>query len=280
MLSTSFPEVRFIQSTANLGFARANNAAFPHSHGEFVLFLNPDTEIPGPSLSAMIGFMRSHSNVGILGCKLLNSDHTLQTSCVQSFPTLLNQTLDSDFLRRIWPNSSLWGTTALTSRSLEPKVVPALSGACIMLRRSVFTQVGMFSEEYHMYAEDIDLSYKVLKANFLCYYLPTALVIHHGGGSSKTIQPDLTVIAMREAVWRFLVKTRGSTYGKIYRLLIAVSAIFRIFVALFISLIQIICQNDSRSSLAVVRKYRAVFLWSTLRLKALTSPNNTPSAFL
>src|SRR5271165_5655937 len=95
MLSREFPQVRFIQSRENIGFARACNLGFRNSTGRVVLFLNPDTKVLGNALSSMVDGLESQSHAGAIGCKLLNGDGSLQTSCIQSFPTILNQALDN-----------------------------------------------------------------------------------------------------------------------------------------------------------------------------------------
>src|SRR6185312_9935428 len=103
MLAAEFPQVRFVQSEKNLGFAGANNLGFRNSVGENLLLLNPDTEIIGSAIPAMLSLLRFTPDAGIIGCKLLNSDGTIQTSCVQRFPSILNQALDADYLRLKFP---------------------------------------------------------------------------------------------------------------------------------------------------------------------------------
>src|SRR4030066_516351 len=103
MLKQCYPQVQFIQSEKNLGFSKANNEAFRVTHGQYVLFLNPDTEIVGTAIPIMLGYLQQMPNAGSVGCKLLNADKTVQTSCIQPFPTILNQFLDSEFLRALWP---------------------------------------------------------------------------------------------------------------------------------------------------------------------------------
>lgn len=154
MLRENYPDVRFVQSATNLGFARANNRAFEEATGENLLFLNPDTELTGPAITRLRSHLHSHPNAGIVGCRLLNSDGTLQSSCIQSIPTIWNQLLNSQFLRTRWPKSGLWGMAPLFQQGIAPREVEAISGACLMVRRHTFQQVNGFSEEYFMYAED------------------------------------------------------------------------------------------------------------------------------
>ncbi len=157
MLRNTYPEVRFIQSELNVGFGQANNRAFEASLGDSVLFLNPDTTVVGHAISVMHACLQQLPMAGAIGCRLLNGDHSLQTSCVQSFPTITNQVLDADWLRARWPSARLWGTRALYARDDAPQVVEAVAGACVMVKREVFERAGRFSKEYFMYCEDIDL---------------------------------------------------------------------------------------------------------------------------
>src|SRR5690606_31300734 len=113
MLAAEFPAAVYIQSDSNIGFARANNLGLRHARGGYILFLNPDTEFIEPAIPRLLESMTADSTIGAMGCKLLNRDRSLQTSCVQSFPTPLNQALDSEWLRIRTPHSPLWGMAAL-----------------------------------------------------------------------------------------------------------------------------------------------------------------------
>ena len=256
MLYENFPEVIFIQSQENVGFARANNHAFGHSCGRSVLFLNPDTEIEGSAINIIYTYLRKLPKTGALGCKLLNSDRSIQTSCIQSFPTILNQVLDSEYLRLRFPKSSLWGTASLFENKSEPSLVDAISGACIMMDRDVFEQIGKFSEEYFMYTEDIDLCYETRQAGYLNYYLPEATVIHHGGGSSQEAKSNFAVVMMCQSMYTFLMKTKGHSYAWCYRLSMLFNALLRLFILL------ISCVGFKRQKMNSINKWQAVLQWT------------------
>ncbi|HJR59555.1 MAG TPA: glycosyltransferase family 2 protein [Vicinamibacterales bacterium] len=228
MMAEHYPQMRFIQSSTNLGFAKANNRAFEATSGEAVLFLNPDTELVGPALEILLAALTSRPDAGLVGCRLLDSDGTVQSTCIQSIPTILNQLLGSDLLRRRWPRSRLWGMAALYDDRPGPHEVEAVSGACVLVRRQVFTKVGRFSEDYFMYAEDMDLSYKVRQAGYRNYYVPSATVTHHGGSSSDQAASAFAAVMMREAIWRFLRKTRGDAYALGYRIAMLCAATGRL----------------------------------------------------
>ncbi len=261
MLRQHFPQVRFIQSDRNLGFAKANNAAFLQSSGRYLLFLNPDTELGIPAVNIMYDYMQNLPNAGAVGCKLLNADRTVQTSCIQSFPTIVNQFLDSDFLRKMWPKSALWGNAPLFSAQMKPEEVEAIAGAFIMVKRSIFEQVGFFSEDYFMYAEDMDLCYKIRQAGYTNYYIPNASAIHFGGGSTEKEPSDFSVVMMRESVWRFMNKTRGKMYGLAYRVSILISAIGRLLLLTFLLPLQLVRKSGATWNVSF-KKWRAILTWS------------------
>jgi GT2 family glycosyltransferase len=235
MLRQSYPHVKFIQSGINLGFAKANNEAFKASRGRNLLFLNPDTEIQGFAIETLHHQLSSLPNAGIVGPKLINSDGSIQETCIRAFPTILNQVLDSEMLRKLFPRSRLWGMQPLFTESEGEQQVDAVSGACLMVKRSVFESVGMFSTDYFMYSEDIDLCLKVGKAGLKTYYVPRAVVVHHGGASSaQTGARTFSAVMMLESRWRFFRKTRSLSYSSLYRIAMFGAGIVRIGLVLFV----------------------------------------------
>jgi GT2 family glycosyltransferase len=225
ILKELFPQITLIKSNTNLGFAGANNLGFKSSCGEIILFLNPDTKLTNPAIDVMARHVRALPNAGVVGCKLLNSDLSLQTSCIQTFPTILNQVLDINHLRDRWPNSPLWGIGPLYSDSTEPVKVEVISGACLMIKRAAFEKVSMFSEDYFMYAEDLDLCYRVVRAGLTNYYVGAGTVIHYGGKSSE---PESATRMKWRAIPLFCDKNRGHLYGTAFRVVLALAAILRL----------------------------------------------------
>jgi N-acetylglucosaminyl-diphospho-decaprenol L-rhamnosyltransferase len=255
------PAVVYIQSNENLGFAKANNRAFEVSKGRSLLFLNPDTEIVGPAVLLMHCALHHWSSAGAVGARLLNADGSLQTSCIQSFPTISNQVLDSEYLRRWCPESSLWGMAPLHRPTGTLAEVEVISGACLMIKRDVFERVGRFSEEYFMYAEDVDLCHKVRGAGLKSYYVPQATVMHFGGNSSRRAPSSFSAVMARESLWRFFRKTRGESYGFAYRCSMFLSALCRLAFLTVSVPIETLCRRQ-RGWFGSIRKWWAVLLWS------------------
>jgi GT2 family glycosyltransferase len=225
-LKSEFPEVTIVKSGKNLGFAGASNLGFRHSTGSYVLLLNPDTRLVGPAINLLLEQMKSLPDAGIVGCKLLNTDLSVQTASVQKFPTLLNQLTNIEYLRMRWPGCPLWDIGPLFRDTPMPVKVEVIPGACMLLKREVFEKVGLLTEDYFMYAEDIDLNYKVRRLGFSSYYVGAAQIVHHGGTSSSR-QPvsHWSIIMKHRAMLKYYRMIGGPIYGMLYRITMGVSAL-------------------------------------------------------
>ncbi|HVN94218.1 MAG TPA: glycosyltransferase family 2 protein [Terracidiphilus sp.] len=232
-LADRFPSVRLIRSETNLGFAGANNVGFRHSRGQYILLLNPDTKVIGSAISLMLNQLRALPDAGIVGSTLLNSDLTVSTTSIQKFPTILNQLLTAEWLRLRLPALPLWDIAPLFRENKGPVKVEVIPGACMMLKRDVFERAGMFTEDYFMYAEDIDLNLKVSRLGFSSYYIADARIIHHGGCSStqQAVSQWSTVMVQR-AMLRFFRRNHGKTYAMGFRLAMGISAVGRLVILL------------------------------------------------
>jgi len=260
MVEKEFPQTIFLQSEHNLGFARANNLAFAQSKGKNVLFLNPDTEIQGPALQSLVAGLEAIPDAGMVGARLLNSDFTLQTTCVVALPTILNQALNSNYLRKTFPRWPLWGMAPLFCEGTTVVPVEAISGACMVGRREALEQVGAFSTDYFMYAEDMDLCLKIAKAGWKIYYVPEARIVHHAAGSSSSRdEGNFSTIMTRESLIQFLELHRGRRYANLYRFSVALVALCRLF--LLVAVLPLAIHPHCYGFLTrAVRKWLSVFL--------------------
>jgi len=256
-----YPHAGIICAHENRGFAKANNIGFKRSSGRALLFLNPDTEVLGSAVEIMASELNRNTRAAIIGCKLLNSDGTVQTSCIQSFPTLMNQVLGIEWLRLRWPRLRFWGIAPLFDAPDAPVRVDIVSGACLMIRRDIFEKAGMFSEEYFMYAEDMDLCYKVRRLGFDVCYTGRAMVIHHGGGSSRDrAATRVAAIRQKQAMLMFCAKTRGRVYAACYRMAIGLNAVCRLMLILLFCPVK---RQSGRQFLSpAFTKWAAVLKWS------------------
>lgn len=257
----SFPNVIFIATKQNLGFAKANNLGFSYSSGQTILFLNPDTEVRDNVFARMVEALRSNSTAGAVGARLVNSDGSLQASCVQAYPTIWNQLVDCNILRRMFPNWSGWGMSALFRVGNVPSAVEAISGAGFMLRRDVFAQVGGFTESYLMYVEDLDLSYKIGKAGYRILYLPDCQIIHHGGKSSAQQTPYFVNLQQKAGIAHFFLSTHGWAHYFSYRASISLIALTRLALVASLVLLNPLTPRKLNGRL-LVGKWFAVFRWA------------------
>jgi len=262
MITSDFPKVHFVQSPRNLGFARGNNLGFQHSTGRNVLFLNPDTEVVGHAIERLVQFLDATPSAGVVGAKLLNSDLTVQTSCIQRFPSVLNRVLDADLLRKHLPNWSFWGTQPLFDNRPDPSPVEMVSGACQMLRRAVFERLHLYDTDYFMYAEDADLCWKAEKYGFKNYYVGDAIIVHHGGQSSEAKgESNFATVMMRESLYKFFSRHSGSLSAYSYRFAMSISSALRIGL-LAILLIVTLGQFRRIVLVGTMHKWASVFRWS------------------
>lgn len=261
MIRTHFPRVIFIQSRINLGFAAANNLAFSCCRGRNVLFLNPDTEIVGNALAAMLEVLNSTQNAGLVGPRLVNPDRSVQLGCMRAFPTLLNQMFDAEIVRRRFARPPFCvGQPAPGNAGslLAAEVVP---GACVMVRRELFEQLGGLRESYFMYGEDVDLSYEAKRAGRQNYFLEDALVVHYGGGSSGQREAGFAPVLMRQSMADFFRAKRGWACAAIYRALTAVVAILRLVIVVPLVILTR-DRAERRRRVFTVSKWAKILRWA------------------
>jgi GT2 family glycosyltransferase len=194
-LEQEFPQVKLISNLENLGFAAANNRGIVQALGEYVLLLNPDTEVLDGAITKTVRFMEAHPQTDIVGCKLLLPNRTLQRS-VRLFPSVWNVFCESTFLYLLFPKSKTFGKYYLSYFNYEtPAQVDWLSGAYMMIRRRVINSIGLLDEQFYMYTEEVDYCYRAMKSGFKVWYCPHAEVIHFWGGANA--------INRRTMLWTF-----------------------------------------------------------------------------
>lgn len=205
MVQALFPEVQLIANAENLGFAAANNQAIRRARGRYLLLLNPDTIVMAGALQTMVGYLDQHLDVGALGCRLLNADGSVQTSC-SHFPTLSNVALDSLGLSRLFPRSRLLARYKMTYWGHdEEREVDQPSGACLMIRRKAWEQVGPLDERFFMYYEEVDLCRRLRQQGWRIVFTPVAQVVHLGGQSSRQ-HLDVRIVTFRASQFLFFRK--------------------------------------------------------------------------
>lgn len=226
MLNERFSQVRLIENENNPGFAGANNQAMQQCQGEYVLLLNPDTVILDDALNKMVSWLDAHGDVGALGPRILNPDHTLQTS---SYP---RPTLSREFWRLLKLDKLRpYGVYHMSAWDIaEPRQVEALLGACILIRRNLIEAIGLMDEDYFMYTEEIDYCYRISRAGWKLCWLPQATIIHYGGQSTQQVAADMFLQLYKSKLF-FFRKHYGRLSGLMYKLILLLATLFRLIVA-------------------------------------------------
>jgi GT2 family glycosyltransferase len=197
-IRASYPLVRVFVSPDNVGFSAANNIGIEASGGDQILLLNSDTIVPQGALDALTAFARTRESLSVVAPKLLNADGSFQRSFF-NFPKavkVLVHTLGLDdvvyavFRSRLFrmaaecvPTLRFYGETALDER--EPREVPYVLFACVLIRRTVFEAVGLLDPNIFFYHEDCEFGYRLTRRGVPVWWIPESQVVHLGGGSSR-----------------------------------------------------------------------------------------------
>ncbi|GGF19268.1 hypothetical protein GCM10011383_33550 [Hymenobacter cavernae] len=201
MVRARFPEVLLIENTDNPGFSKANNQAIRRARGEYVLLLNPDTVVEEDTLQACANFMDQHPDGGALGVKMLDGQGKFLPESKRGLPTPWVAFYKIFGLAQLFPKSRLFGRYHLGFLDKDQThEVEVLSGAFMWLRRKAIDQVGLLDEDYFMYGEDIDLSYRLTQGGWKNYYFPEARIIHYKGESTKRTSMNYVFVFYRAMV--------------------------------------------------------------------------------
>jgi GT2 family glycosyltransferase len=201
MVKRRFPEVHLIENKKNVGFSKANNQAIRLSQAKYVLLLNPDTVLEEDSLQKCCDFMDKHPEAGALGVKMLDGKGHFLPESKRGLPTPMVAFYKIFGLATIFPKSKIFGRYHAGYLD-EDKIneVEVLAGAFMFLRSSVLDKIGLLDEDYFMYGEDIDLSYRVTKAGYKNYYFPETRIIHYKGESTKRTSVNYVFIFYRAMI--------------------------------------------------------------------------------
>jgi len=187
MVQENFPQVKLIASQINLGFARGNNLGLKQATGDYFLLLNPDTKLIDNNLTEAIKFMKNNQQVGILGCKLLNYDLSLQPS-VRRFPNLRDHLVMMFKLHHLF---KLKRYLAEDFDYTKPGEADQVMGAFFLISKKLYRQIGPLDEGYYIWLEEVDYCQRAKKADFKVFYWPGMQIIHYGGESFKKARFNL-----------------------------------------------------------------------------------------
>jgi GT2 family glycosyltransferase len=252
MVRQRFPQVHLIQNRENTGFARANNQAIRQSAGNYVLLLNPDTLVESGALAALLAFLDEHPRAGAAGPKILNPDGSAQISS-HPRPTLSRELWRLFHLDTLWPYAEYPIKRWAADRARE---VDVLMGACLLLRKSVLDQVGLLDEDYFIYSEEVDLSYRIQQAGWRLHWVPQAHVVHFGGQSTYQAPTEMFLNLYHGNI-KYFRKNHGWSAAQFYKLILLTATLSRLVLAPFVFF-----ERSSRRQkhLALVDRYRRLIM--------------------
>ncbi len=175
-----YSQVQCIENKMNLGFARANNIAFRRARADYFVLLNTDSLLTENAIEAMIDYMESNPSAGIAGAQLLNADGSKQNS-FDNFPTVVTELVNKAVLRRLFPRK--YPSKIINFQ--HPVEVESIIGACMVIRKNLLDQIGLFDEDYFFFMEETDLCYRASKVRWKIVHIPSAKVYHFQGQSAS-----------------------------------------------------------------------------------------------
>jgi len=264
-----FPNVKVIASEENIGFAAGNNRAAAEAKGEFLLFLNPDTLVMSGAINQMRSFLESNARAGAVGCRLLNTDGTIQQSFWMRFPDIRWLLCRALFLDKL-----LWRSSVTAAVLLDrPIRVGHLLGACLMMPSDVFRSLRGFNESYFLYCEETDLCYRLWKNGYEVYYLPSGTVVHLGQQSTRNAA-YWTNVQLQLSTYAFIMRNGSAAFYRrtMAKVAILIGAVGRLALWTARMLLRRRPLNESMPMLrGYARLLRAVFAFDKVIDRALAS---------
>lgn len=227
MVKKRFPQVALIENTQNYGFSYANNQAMRVAKGEFVLLLNPDTVVEEDTFTKCITFMKQHPEAGSLSVKMIDGKGNFLPESKRALPSPMVSFYKIFGLSQLFPHSKAFARYHLGHLDNdEVNEIEILPGAFMFMRKEALDKVGLLDEEFFMYGEDIDLSYRILKGGYKNYYYPKTTIIHYKGESTKKGSINY-VLVFYKAMMIFARKHFSKKNASLYIFLIYLAIYFR-----------------------------------------------------
>lgn len=229
MVKKNYPAVRVIENKTNKGFSGANNQGMHKAKGQYILLLNSDTRVTHSFFQELDVVMKEYKEAGVIGCRLLNPDGSLQQS-FGYFPSLIRIFLwmsffdDVPFISKFIPSyhvrNAYWYTKA--------QRVDWVSGACMLVSKRILAKAGEFDERYFMYGEEVEWSFRIKKAGFAIIYTPVPFLYHDKGASGKgktsgiveEFDSILRFYQIHKPVWQLITVRLFLQYGALLRLIV------------------------------------------------------------
>jgi len=240
MVVESFPKVKLIANKKNVGFSTANNQAIKETNADYVVLLNPDTLVQSDSFEKVIKFMDEHPDAGGLGVTMIDGNGKFLPESKRGLPTPEVAFFKIFGFSKIFPKSKKFGKYHLGYLDKnETHKIEVLSGAFMAMRMETLDKVGLLDEDFFMYGEDIDLSYRITQGGYENYYYPGTTIIHYKGESTKKSSVNYVYVfykAMAIFAKKHFESNKASLFSKLINIAIFFSAslaIIKRFFSLF-----------------------------------------------
>lgn len=216
MIKTKHPDVLLIENAENSGFAKANNLGFARARGRYFFMLNPDTVILDRAIDKLVDFMDNNHDAGICGPRNVGPDGALQHNC-DHFPSVWNTLCYYASLGELFPKSRIFNRCWMRYWDYDGvRNVERMTGCSLMIRSSLFREVGGLDESYFMYFEETDFCYQAHLKGKKTVYFPYSCIIHYGGESAKTVK---SIPVYNNVCWTYFYKSQYYFFRKNYGLL-------------------------------------------------------------
>lgn len=237
MLRAEFPAVHAIENPINLGFAKPINQAIRQSHGRYVLLLNNDTLVLEGALDRLVEFADAHSKIGIVGPKVLNRDGSLQKQCRRSYATPWDLFCYFSGLSTLFPHSPLFARYLMTYKDEnETHPADAISGSCMLIRRAVLDQIGLFDERFFAYQEDADFCFRAKRAGWQIYYYPFSQIIHYASQGGSRVNPYRSIFEWHRSYFMYYRKNLAVRYFFLFNWFYYIVMLGKLILALTVNL--------------------------------------------
>jgi O-antigen biosynthesis protein len=276
LVREKFPDLHFIENKENVGFSRANNQAIRKATGEYILLLNPDTVVEEDTFTKVTGFMDHHPEAGGLGIKMIDGKGNFLPESKRGLPTPWVAFYKMFGLSKLFPKSRKFGKYHLSYLNPnEIHEIEILAGAFMLLRKKALDKVGLLDEDFFMYGEDIDLSYRIIQGGYKNYYFPETTIIHYKGESTKKGSLNYVKV-FYNAMIIFARKHFSGGKAGIFAFIINLAIYFRAFISIFKRIFEKIYLPILDAVLIFVGFLFITPVWERIRFE----PGHYPSEFL
>jgi len=268
MIKEKFPEVILIENSKNLGFSKANNQAIVRSKGKYVLLLNPDTVVQEDTFSKCIAFMSSKPNAGSLTVKMIDGKGNYLPESKRGFPSPWVSFFKIFGLTALFPKSKLFARYYLGHLDKnQTQEIDVLPGAFMFIKKEALNKAGLLDEQFFMYGEDIDLSYRIAKAGYKNYYYPECQIIHYKGESTKKGSLNYVLIFYK-AMIIFAKKHFKSNKASTFIVLINIAIYFRAFLSIAKRIIYALWLPILDAAIILLGVFTIIPFWEQIRFQS------------